>query len=380
MNQSGWAAENDQAKAINDLACSFAKKELQEHLHEHEYPYARKVTGAIAVAKSTGLFGVNLPTDWGGTGLGASALAGMLESVSAVDAGMAAVLFTHAAALEVISAAAEADGERCRSVYELVAGPDSVPLAFQSYASPLEIEIPQVVGEDRPRLSGRLSLLALGGMARYAVVAGSRPDGGDFSYYLMDLTQDGVTRSGPILTLGLQACQAVDTDFKDVPARLIGAEGRGEVYFRTMQSRMSIPAAAISLGILQGSFREALAYSRQRYQGGRNIVEWSAVRRKLAEMAIQIAVGRSCLSGISSVGDAASPDGEGSAVAAALHLSDMACRGTSEGVQLLGGNGYMKDYGQEKRMRDARQAGALLGMSGLKKMEYITRVIQGGKI
>jgi alkylation response protein AidB-like acyl-CoA dehydrogenase len=377
MNRSARTTENDEIKAINDLADSFAKKELLNYVHEFEYPYARDITGAIEAAGSAGLFGVNLPADLGGTMLGAPALAGMLERVSAIDAGMAAVLFTHAAALEVISAAVEDDAERCRSVYELVA--ESVPLAFQSYTSPLEIEIPKVVVMEGKRLlSGRLSLLALGGMARYAVVAGSHRNDGGFSCYLIDLTQDGVTRSGPILTLGLQACRAIDTDFKDVPALLIGAEGKGAIYFHTMQSRMSIAAAAISLGILEGSFKEALEYSKQRYQGGRNIVEWSGVRRKLADMAVQIAVGRHCLSGICSAYDAASPDGDGSAVAAALHISDMACSGTSEGVQLLGGNGYMKDYGQEKRMRDARQAGSLLGMSGLKKMEYIAKVIAEG--
>jgi alkylation response protein AidB-like acyl-CoA dehydrogenase len=139
---------------------------------------------------------------------------------------------------------------------------------------------------------------------------------------------------------------------------------------------MSIPAAAISLGIMEGSFKEALAYAGERYQGGRNIVDWSGVRMKLAEMAIQIDVARSCLSGICSACDAASPDGNGAAVAAAIHISDMACSATSEGVQLLGGNGYMKDYGQEKRMRDARQARSLLGMSGLKKMKYIERIIE----
>jgi hypothetical protein len=49
----------------------------------------------------------------------------------------------------------------------------------------------------------------------------------------------------------------------------------------------------------------------------------------------------------------------GAAVAAAVHVSELACNGTVEGVQLLGGNGYMKEYGQEKRMRDARQARTL---------------------
>ncbi len=35
--------------------------------------------------------------------------------------------------------------------------------------------------------------------------------------------------------------------------------------------------------------------------------------------------------------------------------TELACELVNDGVQLLGGNGYMKDYGQEKRYRDARQ-------------------------
>jgi alkylation response protein AidB-like acyl-CoA dehydrogenase len=380
MNSSARVEQNEELKALNDLAQSFAKKELLEHVHEHEYPYSREITGVMEKAGQTGLFGINLPVEWGGTGLNASAITGMLEKISAVDAGIAGVLFTHAAALEIISMAAQADEESCRSIYQLVSKPEGVPLAFQSYTSPEEIDLPEVTGDDSHLLNGHLPLLVLGGMARYAVVAGARKGSTWFSYYLIDLLADEVMKSGPILTLGLQACQAVDITLNNVQGQLIGAEGSGEICFRKMQSRMSMPAAAISLGIMEGSFSEALAYAFQRWQGNRNIVDWSAVRMKLAEIAIQIDVGRNCLSGICFEGDATSNDGTGSALAAAVHISDMACRATSEGVQLLGGNGYMKDYGQEKRMRDARQARSLLGMSALKKMNYIERIIEEARV
>ena len=379
MNQSAYIQQNEEIRAFNDLACSFARKELLEHVHEHEYPYRRKVTGVMKMAMEAGLFGINLPVDWGGTGLDASALAGIVEEISAIDAGMAAMLFTNAAALEII-AAAETNGESCLSTYQLIAGQEGIPLAFQSYVSPDEIDFPEVSGKDKYLLNGNLPLLSLGGMARYAVAAGARQKDKGFSYYLIDLSAPGVTKSDPVLTLGFQACQAVDTNLKDVPGLLIGAEGAGNIYFQKMLSAMSVPAAAISLGIMQGCFKEALDYAGQRWQGGRNIVEWSGVRMKLAEIAIQIDVAKSCLSGIRSAYDAASPDANHPAVAAAIHISELACGATSEGVQLLGGNGYMKDYGQEKRMRDAWQARSLLGMSGLKKMKYIDRIIEEVRI
>jgi alkylation response protein AidB-like acyl-CoA dehydrogenase len=380
MNKSEYIQQNEEIRAFNDLACSFARKELLEHVHEHEYPYHRKMTGVMKVAIEAGLFGINLPVNWGGTGLDTSALAGIMEEIGAIDAGMAAILFTNAVALEIIGAAAVTDEESCRSIYELTAGPEGVPLAFQSYTSPEEMDFPEVSGKGKHLLNGKLPFLALGGMARYAVAAGARQKDKGFSYYFIDLSAPGVMKSDPVLTLGFQACQAVDTSLKDVPGLLIGAEGAGNIYFQKMLSAMSVPVAALSLGIMQGCFNEALDYAGQRWQGGRNIVEWSGVRMKLAEIAIQINVAKSCLSGIRSAYDTASPDVNNLAVAAAIHISGLACGATSEGVQLLGGNGYMKDYGQEKRMRDAWQARSLLGMNGLKKMKYIDRIIKEVRI
>jgi alkylation response protein AidB-like acyl-CoA dehydrogenase len=376
MSQEARTAQVDEIKAMHELAGSFARKELLGHAIEYEFPYALPMAGVIGKARETGLFDITLPLDRGGIGLGTPALAGVLERIGTVDAGMAGVLFTHAAALEILSVAAEGDGERCASVYKLLA--EGVPLAFQSYASPREIDLPGVTGEGRHLLSGKLDLLSLGGLARYAVVPGARGEDSGFSYYLLDLAGQGVTKSGPVLTLGLQACQAVDVVLDRATALLIGAEGRGEGYCREMELRMSIPAAAISLGIMEGSFKEALAYTGQRYQGGRNIVEWSGVRMKLADMAVQTEAARGCLSGAISASEASPADG--AAVAAALLISELACGATSEGVQLLGGNGYMKDYGQEKRMRDARQARSLLGMSAMKKMSFIDKIIEEARI
>jgi alkylation response protein AidB-like acyl-CoA dehydrogenase len=375
MNLETRATMNEDLKLISELADSLAKKGVFEHVHDYEYPYARQVAGVVGIAGEIGLFGINLPEDRGGIGLGAPALSGILEKISAYDAGIAGILFTHAAALELIAVAAEADGESCRSIYELAAAPGCAPLAFQSYSSPDEVEMPEVTG-DKNQMSGRLSFVVLGGMARYAVLPGARKGGKGFSYYLVDLFAIGVQKSAPVLSIGLQAAQAVDIILNNVPSSLIGAEGQGETYFRKMQSRMAIPAAAISLGIIQGSFKEALEYAKQRYQGGRNIVNWSGVRMKLADMAIQVDAGKRCLSGASTAFEGAADAEDGAAIAAALHISDMACGATSEGVQLLGGAGYMKDYGQEKRMRDANQARSLLGMIGVKKMKYIAKIIE----
>lgn len=60
-----------------------------------------------------------------------------------------------------------------------------------------------------------------------------------------------------------------------------------------------------------------------------------------------------------------------------LFVSEMACNVTSDGIQVLGGNGYMHDYSQEKSFRDARQIQALMGLAPMRKLAYIERIIEG---
>jgi alkylation response protein AidB-like acyl-CoA dehydrogenase len=131
----------------------------------------------------------------------------------------------------------------------------------------------------------------------------------------------------------------------------------------------------MSLGIMTGSFLEALQYTKDRYQGGRQIIDWSEVRMLLANMAVEVQVGQSCVSWACHELDAKAPGWDKTARAAAIHVAEMACRATVDGVQLLGGNGFMKDYGQEKRMRDSKQVQCLLGMAPVRKMDLIEQII-----
>jgi alkylation response protein AidB-like acyl-CoA dehydrogenase len=48
---------------------------------------------------------------------------------------------------------------------------------------------------------------------------------------------------------------------------------------------------------------------------------------------------------------------------------------TADGVQLLGGNGYMKDYPEEKRMRDSKQIQNVLGMALVRKIQPNGRIV-----
>ena len=158
---------------------------------------------------------------------------------------------------------------------------------------------------------------------------------------------------------------------KKAPATLVGLEGQGQVYFEKAATRMQLAAAAMSCGIMKGSFDEAMAYCAERDQGGRKIHSWSEMQMLLADMALKVAVADILVSHACQAVDNQDPDWENKAGAASLHIQSAATTLVSEGIQALGGVGYMKDFGQEKRFRDAGQVQAFLGLEPIKRIRFI---------
>lgn len=366
-------SEEDQ-RAFNDLAVAFAKNQLAGFIHDHEYPYRLDPAGIINSVNDLGFLSINLPSAYGGLGLGVQPLSEILEQISLVDAGLAGTLFSNNAALEIISVASHSSN--CDRIYETISRANVLPLAFQAYSSPAETSAPaSVKSGGAHNLHGKAELLVSGGSAAYAVIPG-KDDAGAYSYFLVNLGDKEIKKSGPVVTIGMQSCRPVDIELDGAAGVLIGEEGKGTRLFDEVCRRMSYPACGILLGIMKGSFDTAFEYCGQRYQGGRMIIQWSDVQMKLAGAATLMRLAEACVHGLKSMFAAGTANAGHCAVAAAIHIGNMAADVTSEGVQLLGGNGYMKDYGQEKRMRDAKQAQSLLGSSPLRKKGLIDAVIK----
>ena len=365
-------------QAFADLAKDFAAKKLMENWEEHDrYPFSELYTDAIEDAGIVGFYGVNLPCDFGGVEMNTSMIAVILERLSETDSSMAGIIFTNAAALEIINAASESGDTEgtCQEIKSI----GTVPLAFQAFTSPEENSIPILNKKGDAIFFGNMKYLTLGNIADYAIVPARMKDEKAFSYYLIDLRDKGVKKSEPVVSLGLHACPSVDVTLENVPVQIIGKPDEGAVCFNTMKDRMSICIAAMSLGIMRASFKSALEYTEERYQGGRQIIDWPQVRMMLANMAVEVKIAETCFAMAMQELDMNKQGWEKTAAAAAIHLGELATRTATDGVQLFGGNGYTKDYPQEKRMRDARQAQCLLGMMPLKKINYIARIIEENK-
>jgi alkylation response protein AidB-like acyl-CoA dehydrogenase len=309
-------------------------------------------------------------------GQGIRALSIILRNLCREDSSLGGIVFTNAAAQEIL-AAAEA-GESLGRITETAKKAREFLIGLSVFANPTETR-PEAAAKkhgDGYVLNGRTDYVVLGGLAGHALIP-AREDGAEgFSFFLVRPADTGITGSPPVLSLGLHACPAVDLTFSNAPAVRVGNPGAGAALFDRMTDRLSVAAAAMSTGVMKGAFTEAFAYAKARHQGGRAIMDWSEVRMILANMAVHVKNAEMVIARAASAVDGQEPGWAAASRAAALHVQDVACNVTTDGIQVLGGVGYMKDFGQEKRFRDAKHLQALLGMTPMRRLRMIEEMIK----
>ena len=368
---------SEELRMLDGMAKDFAARELVEEREEHDrFPFVPLFEDVLAKALEVGFFAVMLPEDAGGSAEPVSALCVVLDEICQADASLGGAIFTNALAQEVLrQAGADELGEFASEDGSF----RQALLAFPSYNNPDEVDhcARAARAGGGYELSGRVEYVVLGGLVNRALLPARLEGEEGYSWFLADLKAPGVEAGEPVLSLGMHTCPAVDLSLSCVPGALAGAEGRGGPYFEAAVDRLSVAAAAMAAGVMKGSFSEALAYSKQREQGGRLIVGWSEVRMLLAGMALRAKAADLLVDGASRAVDRGEPGWQLASRAAAIQVAEMAAGATTDGIQLLGGYGYMKDYPQEKRFRDAKQIQSLMGITPLRRLAYIQRVIDG---
>ncbi len=370
------AANDKGLKLLNKSAAEFAKKELAPNREENDkFPFGPFFDSVLEKAFEADFFHTTLPESVGGIEQGMSALSILLDGLCQEDTSLAGIIFTNAAAQEIMLAADA--GDLLKKKIGKAETVNKFLLACPVFNNPGQDD--HVVKAEKQngqyRLTGDIEYVVLGGLAGHAVIPAVVAGQKQYSFFLVALNQRSLSKSQPVHSLGLHACPAIDISLQASKGDLIGKEEEGGVYFKAMADRLSVAAAAMSTGIMKGSFKEAFEYSKARFQGGHEIINWSEVQMILANMAImtknaEMIVARAC-----QAVDQKEKGWPECSRAAAVHVQAMAGELTTDGIQVMGGVGYMKDFGQEKRFRDARHIQSLLGMVPMKKIDYIKRMI-----
>ncbi len=163
-----------------------------------------------------------------------------------------------------------------------------------------------------------------------------------------------------------------------VPAEaLLGEEGQGFRYAMAGLDGGRLNIAACSVGGAQAALDIALAYVRERRAFGRPISEFQATQFRLADMATELEAARTLLWRACAKLDAGAPDATCFCAMAKRFVTDTGHRVADDALQLLGGYGYLADYGIEKIVRDLRVHRILEGTNEIMRVIVARSLLKG---
>ena len=150
-------------------------------------------------------------------------------------------------------------------------------------------------------------------------------------------------------------------------ANVLGEVGEGFIQAMKILDGGRISIASLALGIAKGALETAKQYAKEREQFGQPIANFQAIAFKLADMAVGIEAAdlltlQAC--GRKVQGLPVTKEG----AMAKYEASEVAVRVATEGVQVLGGYGYTKDFPAEKYYRDSKLCTIGEGTSEIQKL------------
>jgi alkylation response protein AidB-like acyl-CoA dehydrogenase len=330
------------------------------------------------------LMAVGFPEEHGGAGGGSLTMAVMIEEIARVSASSSLIpLVNRLGAIPVMLAGSDAlKGEILGSISR---GEHQMSYALTEPGAGSDARSMRTTYEregDGFRLRGtKRFITGAGASDRYTVFATRDPElrAKGVSAFVVHSKDDGFSVGKSEKKMGIRGSptREVYLDNVGIPGdRLIGDEGEGFTYaMRTLDySRPTIAAQA--LGIAQGAFDAAVRYASEREQFGQKIAEFQGLQFMLADMAMDIEAARLLTYKAAALCDAQDPRLTYFASIAKCHASDTAMKVTTDAVQVLGGYGYMREYGVERMMRDAKITQIYEGTNQIQRVVIARQVLR----
>ena len=222
-------------------------------------------------------------------------------------------------------------------------------------------------------LNGTKNWITNGGKAQYyLVIAQTHVEKGHkgINVLIVEKGMPGFEIGAKEDKLGIRASDTHSLLFTDVKVpkeNRIGEDGFGFKFAMKTLDGGRIGIGAQALGIAQGAYELALAYSQVRKAFGTEISSHQAIQFKLADMATNISAARLLLYKAAWLKDQGLDYGQAAAMGK-LFASEVAMKTTIEAVQIHGGYGYVKEYHVERMMRDAKITQIYEGTSEIHRM------------
>jgi alkylation response protein AidB-like acyl-CoA dehydrogenase len=374
----------DEQRMLRDLARKVARERVAPHAarYDEAETYPEESMRAITEA---GLYAIWVPEAYGGTEMGALALALACEEIAFACAASGTQYLDQAlGGLPILTAGTEAQKKKylpglasgellsAFSLSEPGAGSDAAGLRTTA-----------VRRGDHYVLNGSKQWCTNGDHADvltvFATVDASKRAKG-VTAFLVDKGTPGFEVGKKERKLGIRASPTVALHFTDcaIPVgQRLGAEGEG---FRIAMATLDVtrPATgALAVGIAQAALDAAVGYAKERQQFGQPIAAFQGIQFMLADMAMQTHAARLMIHHAARQVDAGLRGNTYEASMAKCWAGDAAMKVATDAVQVFGGYGYTREFPVERFMRDAKIMQIYEGTSQIQRL-IIAKELLGG--
>jgi alkylation response protein AidB-like acyl-CoA dehydrogenase len=327
---------------------------------EHDDQYPEKIVEGM---KDLGLFGANVPQEYGGLGLDTTTFAMIVEELARGWMSIVGPLGTHSVICDILERFGTEE-QRQRFLPGLATGERRGGLALSEADAGTDVQRLRTTAtrcEGGYLINGAKMWITNARYGNTFVLAAKTDTQADPPYlgisaFVIEKGGEGFRVMRDIDKLGYKGVETCELSFEDffVPQQNLigGSEGEGFKQIMTGLESERVNVAARGVGVARAAFEDAIHYAQQRETFGKPICQHQTIQIKLADMGTRIEAARLL------VYSAAEKKDRGErcdleAGMAKLFATETAQEVVLEALRIHGGAGYSKDFRVERYYRDA---------------------------
>ena len=376
---------NQDLNQLKDTVYKFAQNEIaplaKDVDENNEFPnFLWKKFGEL------GLLGITADEDYGGTGLNYLSHCIVMEEISRASAsiGLSYGAFSNLCVNQINRNGTHE--QKNKYLPELCSGKKIGALAMSEPNSGSDVVSMSLHAEKQGNktylLNGTKMWITNGPDADVLIIyAKTDPSAGSkgITAFIVEKDMVGFSVGKKIDKLGMRGSNTSELIFDncEVPEdNILGNPGDGASILMSGLDFERVVLAAGPLGIMASALDTVIPYTQERKQFGKSIGQFQLIQGKIADMYTTLNACRSYVYAVASACDRGETTRK-DAAGCILYAAEKATSITLDAIQILGGNGYTKDYPVERLLRDAKLYEIGAGTSEIRRM-LIGREISEG--
>lgn len=340
-------------------------------------------TEAVQTLGKLGWMGIPYPKEYGGLGLDQLSYAIAVEELSRVDGGTGVILSAHVSLGSWPIFAYGTEEQKQKYLVPLARGEKIAAFGLTEPNAGSDAGGTETTAEKDGEYyilnGGKIFITNAPVADTYVVFAVTDPGAGThgISAFIVEKGWEGFTFGDHYDKMGIRSSSTAELIFNNVRVpkeNLLGKEGQGFKIALSTLDGGRIGIAAQALGIAQGAYENALAYSKERIQFGKPICQQQTIAFKLADMATKLRAARFLVYSAAELKEQHASYGMEAAMAK-QYASDRCLEIVNDALQIFGSSGYLKGMEVERAYRDAKICTIYEGTNEIQRVVIASHII-----